>query len=1167
MPKLTDNGLAFKEENNGNWQESFILANQTPVVIMRGNPIFVTSSENDLGPGRVVEWPDGNAVVVEYFDSPARTQQPRESVQKKSLSSYSLDEQTRVYHEDPQTYRWSVGRVIGIVEDRVFVRYPNDKKAMVPYAELRIRWHRPIDDPTSHLGFRLNETPYWHSGRAGFMRSLVSQRAACAGMRGLLSSVIDLEVHQLGVVRRVLGDPTQRYLLADEVGLGKTIESGVLIRQYVLDYPEAHRALVIVPEALVEQWRAELRSKFLLGDHLDKTIHVVPSHDLTSIEKAGRNAKMVVIDEAHHLCAWATSSDGRERQIFETVRFITESPKQRLLLLSATPVLHNEQGFLAMLHLLDPTVYRLEDLEAFRDRVYRRQELAEVLFALNENESNYFLGDAVDRLSGFFPQDRRLCALLKSLRTLIDADVAEDDADRVQTIRSIRVHVSETYRLHRRMLRNRRTEVTRPLTPGRDGLATYNWSDPSQVRVEEQLSRWRAEAALDDSDVADSQASRDRGSLAILLAEAALADHLALDAIIGARLSEIVSYFDQLALTSEDIRVIREAPKFESESAILRELQSLLLDVDSNLRFQRITQVVKDLLAGQAGDVEPLLASKIVVFTSYPATADRLYQRLRISLGDRVLRHSLSSQGGTPATEWMRFRSDPRCDVLVCDRRAEEGLNLQGGRAVLLHYDLPFSPNRIEQRMGRLDRFGVGKAVRSVAFVTEGSGLQSAWCNCLDQAFRVFNRSVATLQYVIEEELRRFAEEFLVAGVDAVVDLTSRMGGESGTIEREFKRIRAQDELDAFELHDEDDLQFHRELVELDRVSHEHRAATESWLLKRLQFKRWGESGSDDEVARYWHFCDENKGQGTLLPIGDFRQRFPNACDLNKQPRHWTQTSATFPMTFDRQIAQRRSVRLARLGEPLLDGLERYLRWDDRGVCFAMWRYRPQMSLKESPELIFRFDFLVDANINQCLQLLSRWPHSTPEAIRRLADELFPPIPRTIWLDSDLQPISDEQLLTVLEQPYRRDADVREPNLGRDVNLHGDRWLVVNDQYDPDVWISLCERAREVAEASLHEQLNSRELTECRANRAQRRSEILFTQLEGRLLHLSDRASAVAQQELDFERTFSETLIAGIRSPSVQLDAIGAVFLSRHDPFAALPDARTFRDNDEESWT
>src|SRR5438093_565476 len=84
------------------------ITTSTVRVFMHGKPIFVTSSENDLGLGRVVEWPNGSLAVVEYFDSPARTQQPRETVQKKSLSPFSLDEQTCVYHEDPQTYRWSV---------------------------------------------------------------------------------------------------------------------------------------------------------------------------------------------------------------------------------------------------------------------------------------------------------------------------------------------------------------------------------------------------------------------------------------------------------------------------------------------------------------------------------------------------------------------------------------------------------------------------------------------------------------------------------------------------------------------------------------------------------------------------------------------------------------------------------------------------------------------------------------------------------------------------------------------------------------------------------------------------------------------------------------------------------------------------------------------------
>lgn len=66
-------------------------------------------------------------------------------------------------------------------------------------------------------------------------------------MSGLISSIIDLEKHQYEVVRRVLQDPVQRDLLADEVGLGKTIEAGELMRQYVLDDPDSHRILILAP--------------------------------------------------------------------------------------------------------------------------------------------------------------------------------------------------------------------------------------------------------------------------------------------------------------------------------------------------------------------------------------------------------------------------------------------------------------------------------------------------------------------------------------------------------------------------------------------------------------------------------------------------------------------------------------------------------------------------------------------------------------------------------------------------------------------------------------------------------------------------------------------------------------------------------------------------------
>ena len=192
------------------------------------------------------------------------------------------------------------------IGDGYLVAFPNGRKEQIPCEHLFVRWDLPIEDPTEHLAARVNETPFFHEARAGFVRALVEQRAACAGMAGLLSAAIDLENHQIEVVRRVLQDPVQRDLLADEVGLGKTIEAGILIRQYVLDRPRDHRVLILVPPHLVKQWQDELRYKFHLGSLLDDTIDVAGHDDLEAVKSFPKENGMLVIDEAHHIAALAT---------------------------------------------------------------------------------------------------------------------------------------------------------------------------------------------------------------------------------------------------------------------------------------------------------------------------------------------------------------------------------------------------------------------------------------------------------------------------------------------------------------------------------------------------------------------------------------------------------------------------------------------------------------------------------------------------------------------------------------------------------------------------------------------------------------------------------------------------------------------------------------------
>ena len=369
---------------------------------------FVASSANKLGVGSVVNV-TLHDVTVDYFDSPANEDLFTCELPIDSIQPIHLEPQQRVYFRDPETLVWQVGRVLHYQSsDREYlIRFPNKQTRLIPEDALQTRWASPIEDPTDHLALQMNETPFWHDGRREFIRNVFAQRRACGGIPALLSSSVDLVEHQVAVVRHVLLDPFQRYLLADEVGLGKTIEAGILIRQYVLDDPDMHSVLVIVPEALRQQWIGELRHRFHLDDHLDESVHVVGHRQADAIRQIGQNAGMIVIDEAHHVAAWARSLDRDKANTFALVSQITRPQERRVLLLSATPVLHNEWAFLAMLNLIDPLVYSLDDFEAFRERVRNRQEIAELLLSLTEDESNYFLRQTLDEMNELFSEDER----------------------------------------------------------------------------------------------------------------------------------------------------------------------------------------------------------------------------------------------------------------------------------------------------------------------------------------------------------------------------------------------------------------------------------------------------------------------------------------------------------------------------------------------------------------------------------------------------------------------------------------------------------------------------------------------------------------------------------------------------------------------------------------
>lgn len=1058
--------------------------------------VFVRATEGQyalLGIGKLIAR-QGPVCTVEYFDSP--TSDPVvQTIDQQFLERVTIAEQTRIYHYDENTGYWEIGRLLDDHGDTQLVQFPNSKARHLEIGEVFVRWACPIQDPTSFLANRINESPRFSDSRSAFVRSQMRQRAASMGMSALLACAVELEAHQIEVVRRVLQDPVQRYLLADEVGLGKTIEAGVLIRQCALDAQHNCSILVLVPEALVNQWRNELANKFFLGRSLDRIIHILAFEDSDRIRAILPKATMLVIDEAHHLTSRSWSDD--YKLYTEIARF---APKvDRVLLLSATPALHNERGFLKMLHLLDPAAYPLDDEAAFRQKIEGRRALAEIVAGLTP-ENLLFLDYTIDQLVSLFPADSLLQEHAASLRSVTRAMPEESDPVLVEAIGRLRAHLSEVYRLHRRILRHRRRSIG-GLTPERAGAQIVRYRSPERVAVVSAMEDWRFENA---PLLGPTQANGDW--------------------------SECVGAFWQMLDHASQHAWSHEAKFNESDqsSAVARYLGRAEL---FEKRADALISALRPLLQAD---------SKCVVFCSDPLTADMLTRRIAEHLGIWVDRHDPENE------DWMEFGECADHFVLVCDRHAEEGLNLQGGKKVVVHYDLPFNPNRIEQRLGRVDRYGAGDAVRSLIITCEDDPLEIAWVNYLETALKVFDRSIASLQYVIEQTLQGIARALITDGVQALTDLTRESVGDQGLIERELKVIEQQDALDALDTPSTD---FVDEISEVDEDWQALSNDTALWLEQMLQLGRIEEAdfGANGGLSVPFRYVYSTGNRHTLLPLPIFMAHCSDALDLSPVSRG-DRVLKTIPYTFRRRTALQRDSRakgvgLLRYGDALMSGMMALTDADDRGRSFAMWRYAPDHHGDPLADFYFRFDFIVEADVSKTLEIAraqGRGNSAASSAVRRRGDMALPAFYRTIWLDRELKPVVDETRLALLARSFSNEPG---RNGALDVNLNTQRWQHLLKLPLPEVshWSELCGKARFAADAHL------RGHPDFIDGLARAEKSALKVDL-GRIGQLRARAGVTADEgdysELALEEQLAAALRSGIRSPRIRVDTVGVVFVS-----------------------
>jgi ATP-dependent helicase HepA len=625
----------------------------------------------------------------------------------------------------------------------------------------------------------------------------------------LLSARIDLYPHQAFVAGTVLDDRRRRYILGDEVGLGKTIEAGVIIHDLLLANPKA-RILIMCPGSLTQQWLCEIYSKFggqvftlpeLHPDgstnwHSSPRVIVSMSHilDSTASPLAELKWDLVVVDECHHLLD-VPSLYGFVKHLART------SPS--LLLLSAIPAQRRGHEFLRLLSLLEPdrfdadraeSVKQFESLYSAQPQMNRRlQPLVIRLRGLQTGEYN--TDDVV----------RQTCRLLElpllaDDQRLIKMKVGLEGSPEKVVSSATRIvdYVADRYRVHRRVLRNRRQSLVRdgklPAVERNREIKTYR---PGPLEI-------NAISAVDCLLNTAYEDARDLPLLttfARLLWQSMASSNCALDLLkplLDTRAGKVNARGrDFLALGHltgyDDWQLYKELLQASSVGLFRQQLLIEAVDAltvwdgspETNTRFAHLIHVLGVL-------PKSMNAPKVLLFAGYPDLAEELATTLSGELGeDTVVEFRAEMTREAKETSSERFQGDSKVRILVCDETGGEGRNFQFADAVA-HYDQPWQLARIEQRIGRLDRIGrtrYREDVLSLVICASGT-VEEALVTCYDDGFNVYRESISGLEFSLREQEERIAKMALMNGIEGLTSCLS-------DLKQAAKDERALDENDA----------------------------------------------------------------------------------------------------------------------------------------------------------------------------------------------------------------------------------------------------------------------------------------------------------------------------------------------------------------------------------
>ncbi|OYV75211.1 MAG: hypothetical protein B7Z66_13735 [Chromatiales bacterium 21-64-14] len=576
------------------------------------------------------------------------------------------------------------------------------------------------------------------------------------------------EAYQLVPVLRALEMPRVALLLADAVGLGKTIQAGMVMRELMLRR-RIRRVLVLCPAALRTQWRDEMQEKFALPfevvdrpqtlrlqreigvdanswrthERIIASYHYLKQPDVleqfrstAEPDEDGRlRWDLLIVDEAHNL---APASFGSDSDLSKMLQRIAPWFEHRVFL-TATPHNGHTRSFSGLLEVLDPVRFtRKSELDAEDRRRVGEAVIRRLKSEINAcytvlGEPARFSERHVDALPAlhFGAHERALQLAVRDFRKALKQALRGADHQG----RTAASFASEV--LQKRLLSG-------PWAFGQSWLALREGLEaPQESASAVALVR---DAQADDTDNDAERESRQRHA----------------DRTVGAWLRQWQdTVADELAEVTRHVSAlgVTRVPPGLDPSSHASEVASRAEKVKADARLRALETLIDEQLRdGEAwrGD------ERLVVFTEYLATLDYLRARLRARYGEGDW--LLAFFGGMNDAERdavKRAFNDPGSParILVATDAAGEGLNLQRAARRLLHWDIPWNPSRMEQRNGRLDRHGQERDVSIFHFDSIDDASMRFLGKVLEKRSRTREDRVVTDEIFAEAILAHFDED------------------------------------------------------------------------------------------------------------------------------------------------------------------------------------------------------------------------------------------------------------------------------------------------------------------------------------------------------------------------------------------------------------------------